>query len=173
MPVRLSLSGNSQSEEGKREHVRLTAILRDQRLCLLGLRSHPAGQPRRGGGMGRPMDISQKLRSRNVVQAPGTPHTSPHHMLFVVGTGAGRTYSSGILAFGHHIKPPHVLLIHLGFPVCRKGHPKWGGGLSLPSTMCGFALGLFGFGLALLVGGVGLCFGVSPPRCFGAPLTND
>lgn len=52
MPVRLSLSGNSQFEEGKHERIRLSAHLRDQRLRLLGLQSRPAGQPRRGGGMG-------------------------------------------------------------------------------------------------------------------------
>lgn len=66
-------------------------------------------------------DISQKLKSRAVVQAPGTPHTSWHHMLFVVGVGAGRTYLSGIHAFGHHAKPPDVLLMHLGFPGIQSG----------------------------------------------------
>lgn len=48
-----------------------------------------------------------------------------------------------------------------------------GRALSLPSALCGCALGAFGFGLAVLVGGVGLCFDVSPPQCFGSPLTND
>lgn len=170
MPARLSLSGNSQSEEGKREHVRLTAVLRDQRLCLLGLRSHPAGQPRRGGGMSRSVDSSQKLRSRVVVQAPGTPHTSPHHMLFVVGTGAGRTYSSGIQAFGHHIKPPNVLLIHLGFPVCRKGHPEWGGGLTISSLRhVWLRFGAFWIWFGFISGGYRFVFWSFPAPVFWGP----
>lgn len=171
MPVRLSLSRNSQFEEGKSESVRLSANLIDGGSVSLGcgllLQGSLAEEVAWAQLNGHFPEIKELLfKGQSVTlgcKPPGTPHPVPYHMLFVVGTGAGRTSSSGTHAFGHYIKPVNGLPIRLGFPVFRKG-------IHLFPTPCVPSLwGLFGFGLALLVEVLVCVLEFLHPIVLGAP----